>query len=623
MNDTSRVQGEIESPRPLRARAGLVEITGWCVLEGATAAPPVRLATAAGILPVSKRIPRSDTPVQAAPAEPGFVIAGRLPAGTHVARFEAQLPDGRWQCFKTLSLVVEPPPFAVGIESPAAVGPVHRRVYVEGWAFHPEHEMRELALRYGHQQIACDRDRARTDLPAAYPGSPHAGNAGFKSRVILSAGRGPLRLKAKLADGSTRIARTALTVEIDEDENHRPELTLTAPRIPLESGVAHELPAANQTGRPLNILFVSHGDFTANSTLQIAALAHELARAGHACAVGVPQDLATLTYHRTPRFSGLLHADAIATGGSFANGRGPDVIHAWTTRESVRTTSLSLQARFGSRLVVQLEDNEQEIRNQRTAARVAPGDVTDPAKGRDFLQAADGVTLIVDSLRAFVPAGKPTVTLWPAADARYFYPRPVPAAFRAALQIPPDATVLFYPGNLHASNAREMQALYGSVARLNDAGHRTFLIRAGAGPLDLLGSLAEQTRPHVLDLGPIHTHRHLPPLMALADILVQPGEPDAFNNFRFPSKLPEFFALGRPVILPRTNLGTQLRHGIDAWVLDRADAAGIADAVLTLRRDAALSERLSQGALAFATRHFSWQRAAEALAKFYATLAPS
>ena len=111
--------------------------------------------------------------------------------------------------------------------------------------------------------------------------------------------------------------------------------------------------------------------------------------------------------------------------------------------------------------------------------------------------------------------------------------------------------------------------------------------------------------------------------MALADFFVQPGAPDAFNDYRFPSKLPEFFALGRPVVLPRTNLGASLRHGTDAWVLDRADAAGIATAVRALRADPALAEKLSRGAAAYAAEHFSWARSAAALAKFHAALSPS
>ena len=211
----------------------------------------------------------------------------------------------------------------------------------------------------------------------------------------------------------------------------------------------------------------------------------------------------------------------------------------------------------------------------------------------------------------------------PAADERHYYPRPLPAAFRTALQLAPGTTVLFYHGNVHASNAAEVRELYAAVLELNRSGTPVTLIRTGLDAKDFLGDLAGEVAPFVLALGQVPHHRHLPPLMALADIFVQPGGPDAFNDYRFPSKLPEFFALGRPVVLPRTNLGTALRHGVDAWVLDRADAAGIAGAVRALRADPALAARLGAGAAAYAAEHFSWRRSAAALAKFYAPLAVS
>ena len=174
--------------------------------------------------------------------------------------------------------------------------------------------------------------------------------------------------------------------------------------------------------------------------------------------------------------------------------------------------------------------------------------------------------------------------------------------------------------NVHAANAAEVRELYAAVLQLNRAGQTVTLIRTGLDAVDFLGDLAGPVAPHVLALGQILHHHHLPPLMALADIFVQPGTADAFNDYRFPSKLPEFFALGRPVVLPGTNLGTQLRHGTDAYVLDRADAAGIATAVTELRRDRAMYERLSEGTLAFAARHFSWPRSAEVLAELYRTV---
>jgi glycosyltransferase involved in cell wall biosynthesis len=168
-----------------------------------------------------------------------------------------------------------------------------------------------------------------------------------------------------------------------------------------------------------------------------------------------------------------------------------------------------------------------------------------------------------------------------------------------------------------------VRELYTAVFELNRAGTPVTLIRTGLDRVDFLGTMAGAVAPHVLSLGQVMHHHHLPPLMALADLFVQPGVPDAFNDYRFPSKLPEFFAIGRPVVLPRTNLGTTLRHGTDAHVLDRADAAGIARAITELRNDRALSERLARGAAAFAAENFSWRRSADTLASFYVALAPS
>jgi glycosyltransferase involved in cell wall biosynthesis len=75
--------------------------------------------------------------------------------------------------------------------------------------------------------------------------------------------------------------------------------------------------------------------------------------------------------------------------------------------------------------------------------------------------------------------------------------------------------------------------------------------------------------------------------------------------------------MGRPVLLPRTNIGRFVRHREDAWVLDTVDALGVVDAILQLRADTALREHLAAGAVAFAREHFDWKRNARALAAFY------
>ena len=91
----------------------------------------------------------------------------------------------------------------------------------------------------------------------------------------------------------------------------------------------------------------------------------------------------------------------------------------------------------------------------------------------------------------------------------------------------------------------------------------------------------------------------MPEILAAADVLVQPGIPGGFNDQRVPSKLLEYFAMGRPVVLPKTNLGLRVNHGGEGYVLLRCDAEGIAAAVQEIKADAELARRLSDGAVDF------------------------
>ncbi len=634
-----RLHHEIETPRPLYARHGRVTVTGWCLAEGHVQPPAVRLVTAAGTLAAGRGEKRADVsrlfPAEPAALECGFLIEGTLPPGVYLARFEARLPDGGWHVFRQYSLAVEAAPLAAEVDTPVRTGTISGRIKIGGWALHPAGSLQPLHLRYGHREVPARLGVARRDVSGLFPASPHAAAAGFISEDFLVAGRGPLRLKARLAGGSVAIVRTLIEINVPTDENHGPELNLAAPRIPLP-GYGRREPGAPppRAKHPLNILFVLYGDFSSNSALHVAGLANELAAAGHDCVVAVPRDEGTLRPHAAPAFRSMLHTEAVQAGVVFTDGRGPAVIHAWTTRENVRRVCTDVRARQGGRLVVHLEDNERQILAltlRRAAAelealsdaeldRLVPPDLSHPRRSREFLAQADGITVITERLREFAPEGRPLHTIWPAADARYFYPRSHPAEFRRRLDVPPGTTVLFYHGNVHASNAAEVRELYAAVLQLNRDGLPVTLIRTGLDRVDFLESLAPAVTRHVLSLGQILHHRHLPPLMALADIFVQPGEPDGFNDYRFPSKLPEFFALGRPVVLPRTNLGLVTRHGVDAYVLDRADAAGIAAAIQDLRRDRVLYERLSRGAAEFAAAHFSWRRSAEALEMFYQSL---
>ena len=138
------------------------------------------------------------------------------------------------------------------------------------------------------------------------------------------------------------------------------------------------------------------------------------------------------------------------------------------------------------------------------------------------------------------------------------------------------------------------------------------LVRLGRDFVRFLEPELKAARDHVIEVplvSRVEVGRHL----RLADVLVQPGRADAFNDYRFPSKLTEFLASGRPVVLPPANIGRFLEDGEECVLLHRGDALEIAEVIERLLDDDALRARLGRGARAFAERSVSGPASAENL----------
>ena len=376
-----------------------------------------------------------------------------------------------------------------------------------------------------------------------------------------------------------------------------------------------------------NILFVLYHDFTSNSAIHVHNFACHLAAHGHSVAVTVPENKETAGNLGERAYATVTFAECDGNWDSiFANGKGPDIVHAWTPRENVRLLCEKIAGFCSYSLFVHLEDNEElilEVNLSRSFEELAatpslrvPHNLSHPQNYPRFLASASGVTVIMDRLEKFVPPGVPKLILWPGADRKLFFSHEKDEAFLADLGVPRENTVLCYTGNVHSANAREVRSLYLAAAVLQREGVPTTLVRTGKDYCSFLGPDEKWAREVSVDLDYVK-HVDIPRVLGLADFLVQPGANDAFNEYRLPAKLPEFFAMGRPVILPRTNVGRFVRHGVEAWVLDKVDALGIVDAILELRANNALREQLAGGALTFAREHFDWEKNASALAAFY------
>ena len=369
----------------------------------------------------------------------------------------------------------------------------------------------------------------------------------------------------------------------------------------------------------VNVLFALYGDFSSNSSIPLALHARELRRRGHDCAVALPSGLESAP--RGNELRAALFADALAHPGSlFADGRPADVVHAWTPRENVRRFVTAYQSRRPTPWVVYLEDNEawiaqqalapvglgEEVLLQHTDEVISlwtPQALAHPLRFREFIGLADAAVVIQDKLAVDVPPWVPCTTVMPGVDLELFAPREPHAAQRARLGIGEDERVIVYPGGLNGFTRPGIEALCRAVGLVNERGYRCRLLRSGPVALDFLGGVPAQARAAVTDVG-VLPREEMPAFLALADAFVQPGKPDAFEDLRLPGKLPELFAMGRPVVLPGTNIAALLRDGVDAVIHRTGSPEEMADKCIALFADPARARAIGAAGRRFAEANF-------------------
>ncbi len=381
----------------------------------------------------------------------------------------------------------------------------------------------------------------------------------------------------------------------------------------------------------MNILFANYGDFTTNSLNHLGGFAGWLSDRGHSVIVAVPHGLETLAAVARPRFTPATFAQVLAQEVRFPDGRPADLLHAWTPREHLREFILAHQRLApATRVLVHLEDNEEhlaatfaglpfselrQLPDDALAAKLDPG-LSHPRRYRQVLALADGVTHIIPRLADFIPAGVPAHELPPGVDFSLYHPQPPDPALRHTLGLARHEQVIVYTGSTTFATRGPVHTLLRAIQLLRERGHPVRLLRTGFHPEEFHRDLGFDWQAFTRDLGFVAKDK-LPALLALAEVLVQPGAPGPFDDYRLPSKLPEFLALGRPVVTARTNLGLTLRPDAEALIIPTGSPGEIADAVARLLADATLSARLGTGAATFARDRFDLGKIGPRLLAFY------
>lgn len=389
----------------------------------------------------------------------------------------------------------------------------------------------------------------------------------------------------------------------------------------------------------MKIAFVSYGRFDRNGGGHVTGFANRLAALGHRVAVfadGPPEsasDFGPVAFQPLPRAALI---DDAAAALAF-DGHPPDpadtILHGWTPREAVRH-ALAAARRVGRfSTLLHLEEDERirtaahlgrpwaelEAMPPRALDAVLTSALAHPHRLTAMLAAADGLTAVVPPLFGF--ASGPRHLLPPGCDPAA--PRPTSSARAALLKrldAPAQAKLIVYPGDRHPANGHEVMSLYVAVEVLRRRGWPVVLVRTGED----LGGAADvayaSLRGRVSrELGRVSRAETLA-LISAADLLIQPGPPDAFNRCRLPSKLPEFFAAGRPVILPAANLGLLVKDGVEALISQRGDGSDLAVLAEALLRDPEGAEVIGEAGRRFAVKRLDWETAVRGLEAFYARI---
>jgi glycosyltransferase involved in cell wall biosynthesis len=379
----------------------------------------------------------------------------------------------------------------------------------------------------------------------------------------------------------------------------------------------------------LHILFVNHYHLDSNSGIHIFNLANQLTQLGVQCTVCVPDHKETVDALGRCDFSVENFRDLQR------NMRPGDVdlIHAWTPRERVRTMTEILANGFKAPYVVHLEDNEEailqlslkmplaeilDLPSSRLAALI-PKHLSHPIRYKQFLAKARGVTMLMDTLQEFCPENLPIQVFWAGYEDEIRWQRPLDEALRRDLNIAPDEYVVVYTGNVHMANRQEVFSLYLAVGLLNRRGLPTRLIRTGTDFVRMYDEPVEMLDQYCISLGHV-SRAELPAILSIADALVQPGKADTFNLYRFPSKLPEYLASGKPVILPLANIGRFLKDNEEAVLLRQGNALEIAQKLEALLPDQVRRDKIGKGGRQFAETNLKWHESTKKLLNFYLRL---
>ena len=292
-----------------------------------------------------------------------------------------------------------------------------------------------------------------------------------------------------------------------------------------------------------------------------------------------------------------------------------DIVHAFDSRPTVIYPALAAQRR-GARLVMDWSDwfgrggAVEERPNPWMRVLLRPLETFYEERYR--LRAV-GATVITSALEARLRGlGFPPERILPLKNGVYpqAFPPLGPEAARRALGLPASLKLVGYLGSLFP---RDAALLHAAMQRVQAVLPETALALIG-DPKTPFPTLAGLRQTGFLPAAEMRTW------LAACEVLALPLNDTLANRGRWPSKLGDYLAAGRPVAACAVgDVGAALQE-TGAGLALPPNAAGLASGLLTLLQDSGLRRRMGAAGRRAAETIFHWDTLGATLARFYEAL---
>jgi len=406
----------------------------------------------------------------------------------------------------------------------------------------------------------------------------------------------------------------------------------------------------------MRITYIGFGDFHVYAGMkQLYHFAQQVCRQGHQAQILIAGSAETVQAMEEPPLAEIVEMAFV--GPSLARpvrqrvlDFEPDILHVWTPRHVPALAGWQLQRCTGAKLILDHEDDEDyHLRSWRrlTANRwkTGVGRLASPlfrlrsgtwhwvrplhADGRVVRMAKEPLTyhlvaqtavahtvispnLVLWAQRQWL--GVPVHLLYPGASLELFGPHVSAPELRQALGLQ-ECRVVVYSGAMSLEIFDWFLAVMSQV--VSDYPDTALVLlgddhfRCEAQDLLREQDLCEQVRL----VGRV-PYAAVPRYLSLADVLLQ-HPLDQGNEFRLPAKLPEYLAMGHPVVTYAQGIGESLEENLHVRKLYTADPKEAAGVVSDLLSDPHQCEMLGKAAREVAGERFDWNRNGRHLLAIY------